>query len=219
LVRDPRDLAALAHVLFGVAFAEIPRTPRVGFVGAEFLGDCEADVLVGFAAWRERIVRGSGREAEFDAGSWADAVGAFAGIQAHEAAGVHRGHFDEADAGIADRLRWGASLTAGEVEEMERELTRLRTEMAGVFERFDFLMLPCAPVSRLRAEENHSAVRSRILRYTAPFSMAGLPVVALPGEMIGAGLGTGVQIAAAPGRDAELLAYVGALAQRIVEEG
>jgi aspartyl-tRNA(Asn)/glutamyl-tRNA(Gln) amidotransferase subunit A len=218
LVRDPRDLAALGHVLFGVAFAEIPRTPRVGFVGAEFVGDCEADVLAGFAAWRERIVGRSGAAGEFDAASWADAVGAFAGIQAHEAAEVHRGHFDEVGPAIAERLRWGAGLSAGELEEMERELVRLRAQMAGLFERFDFVMLPCAPVSRLCAGEDHGAVRSRILRYTAPFSMAGLPVVALPGEMIGAGLGTGVQIAAAPGKDAELLAHVGAVAQRIVDE-
>jgi len=218
LMRDPRDLAALAHVLFGVAFAEIPRAPRAGFVGAEFLDDCEVDVLAGFAGWREKIASGSGGEAEFDAASWADAVGAFAGIQAHEAAEVHRGHFDEADEGIGERLRWGASLTAGDLEGMERELVRLRAEVAGLFARFDFVMLPCAPVSRLRAGEDHGAVRPRILRYTAPFSMAGLPVVALPGEMIGAGLGTGVQIAAAPGRDAELLAYVGAVAQRIVDE-
>jgi Asp-tRNA(Asn)/Glu-tRNA(Gln) amidotransferase A subunit family amidase len=94
----------------------------------------------------------------------------------------------------------------------------VQSEIGALFERFDFVMLPCAPVSRLRAGDDHGAVRPRILRYTAPFSMAGLPVVALPGEMIGAGLGTGMLIAAAPGRDAELLAYAGTLAQRIVDE-
>jgi aspartyl-tRNA(Asn)/glutamyl-tRNA(Gln) amidotransferase subunit A len=75
--------------------------------------------------------------------------------------------------------------------------------------------MPCAPVSRLAAGADHSQVRQRILRYTCPFSLAGLPAVSLPGELIGAPLGTGVQLAAAPGADAALLAYAEALGSRI----
>jgi Asp-tRNA(Asn)/Glu-tRNA(Gln) amidotransferase A subunit family amidase len=224
LVRDARDLAALAHVLFGVPFADIPRTARVGRVSEEFLEDCDADALAAFDGWRAKIASGSGSVgkldagSEFDAASWEGTVQAFAGIQAREAAGLHRGHYDDVEPAIAERLRWGASLSAGDLEGMERELVRTRSEIGAMFERFEFLMLPCAPVSQLRAGDDQSAVRLRILRYTAPFSVAGLPVVALPGEMIGAPLGTGVQIAAAPGEDAALLAYAGALAQRIVDE-
>jgi Asp-tRNA(Asn)/Glu-tRNA(Gln) amidotransferase A subunit family amidase len=43
--------------------------------------------------------------------------------------------------------------------------------------------------------------------------LAGVPVIALPGEMFGAGFGTGVQIAAAPGQDAALLAFAAAFAE------
>jgi Asp-tRNA(Asn)/Glu-tRNA(Gln) amidotransferase A subunit family amidase len=83
--------------------------------------------------------------------------------------------------------------------------------MAELLARFDGLMLPCAPVSRLVAGADQSAARGRILRYTTPFSLAGLPVVALPGERIGAGLGTGVQLAAAQGEDGTLLAFAAGL--------
>jgi aspartyl-tRNA(Asn)/glutamyl-tRNA(Gln) amidotransferase subunit A len=218
LARDPRDLGALVHVLFGVPFAEIPRAPRVGFVGQEFLADCEADAVSGFDAWRRQISSGAGAVREFDATSWAGAAETFSGIQAHEAAELHRGHFDQVGPAIAQRLRWGATLTAVDLQSLEVRRAELRARIASLFAEFDFLALPCAPVSRLRAGEDQSAARPKILRYTAPFSLASLPVVALPGEAIGGPLGTGVQLAAAEGKDATLLAYAGALAQRVVDE-
>ena len=78
--------------------------------------------------------------------------------------------------------------------------------------RFDLLVLPAAPVSRLVASEDQATARARILRYTTPFSLAGLPAVTLPGESIGAPFGTGIQIAAAQGEDAALLAFAASLA-------
>jgi Asp-tRNA(Asn)/Glu-tRNA(Gln) amidotransferase A subunit family amidase len=84
--------------------------------------------------------------------------------------------------------------------------------MAALFERFDFLLLPCAPVSRLPAHQDQSGARARILRYTSPISMAGLPTVTLPGELLGGHFGTGMQLAAPRLHDARLLAYAAALA-------
>ncbi len=84
-----------------------------------------------------------------------------------------------------------------------------------LFDRFDLLMLPVAPVSRLRAGADHRSVRPAILRYTTPFSLAGLPVVALPGERLNAPLGTGIQLAAASGRDALLLAFCNVLSRTL----
>jgi Asp-tRNA(Asn)/Glu-tRNA(Gln) amidotransferase A subunit family amidase len=89
--------------------------------------------------------------------------------------------------------------------------------MASLFEEFDLLMLPCSPISRLVANEDQSAARKIILRYTTPFSLTGLPVVTLPAEIIGAPFGTGIQLAAAPGNDSALLAYAAALAQALVD--
>jgi Asp-tRNA(Asn)/Glu-tRNA(Gln) amidotransferase A subunit family amidase len=68
---------------------------------------------------------------------------------------------------------------------------------------FDLLMLPAAPIGGLRADADLSGARSRILRYTTPFSLAGLPAVTLPGRRPG----TGVQIAAAASADPMLLAF------------
>jgi Asp-tRNA(Asn)/Glu-tRNA(Gln) amidotransferase A subunit family amidase len=217
LLRDPRDLAPIAHVLFGVPFGAIPKAPRIGYVGPLFLVDCDPEVQAAFVEWRKKMAAAGGSLAEIETGGWSGLPEAYSGIVAHEAAALHRGEYEEFDSTIAQRLHWGASLTEVDLAAFERGRADLHLEIAALFERFDFLMLPCAPVSRLVAGQDHSSVRLRILRYTTPFSLAGLPAVAMPGEVVGAALGTGVQIAAAPGNDAVLLAYAGMLARTIVD--
>ena len=77
--------------------------------------------------------------------------------------------------------------------------------MDRLLEQHDFLMLPCAPVSSLAPGVDHSAARMKILRYTTPGSLAGAPVVALPAPV------GGVQLMAARGSDARLLAFAAGL--------
>ena len=77
--------------------------------------------------------------------------------------------------------------------------------MDRLLEQYDFLMLPCAPMSALAAGADHSATRQKILRYTTPGSLAGMPAVALPAA------GGGVQLIAARGADARLLAFAASL--------
>ena len=101
----------------------------------------------------------------------------------------------------------GDSLTNEVVDGLSLRLRNFRASMDALFSHFDLLMLPAAPVSRLPADADLSNARQIILRYTTPFSLAGLPGLSLPGEIIGAPFGTGVQIAAAPGADSMLLAF------------
>jgi aspartyl-tRNA(Asn)/glutamyl-tRNA(Gln) amidotransferase subunit A len=55
-------------------------------------------------------------------------------------------------------------------------------------------------VARLAAGADHSQTRSRLLRYTSPFSLAGVPAVTIPCAH------GGMQLAAARGCDEPLLA-------------
>jgi Asp-tRNA(Asn)/Glu-tRNA(Gln) amidotransferase A subunit family amidase len=217
VLRDPRDVRPIAEALFGVARTELVRQPRIGLVARGFLDDCEADVLVGFDAWLRQLGRAAQLE-EFEPEDWGDAREIFAPIQACEAAELHRGHFDEFEAPIAERLKWGASLGADEVASLRARHTEFRDGIASLFARLDLLVMPSAPITRLLASDDHSATRARLLRYTAPFSLAGSPVLGLPGELIGAPFGTGVQVAAAPGKDAALLAFATALGGALVDD-
>jgi Asp-tRNA(Asn)/Glu-tRNA(Gln) amidotransferase A subunit family amidase len=207
LLRDPRDAAPVAQALFDIPAGGASSSLRVGVVGESFLGDCEPDVRTCFHAWKQVLTREDARIEEFDATWWQDSMEIFAGIQAHEAARIHDGNFEQFEPAIRERLRWGASLGKDVVDGLRRRLDAFRTQMRELFSRFDLLMLPAAPVSRLHAGADQSDARRIILRYTTPFSLAGLPALSLPGEMLGAPFGTGVQIAAAPGADPVLLAF------------
>jgi Asp-tRNA(Asn)/Glu-tRNA(Gln) amidotransferase A subunit family amidase len=211
LFRDLRDGPALANAIFDVDIAAAPSHPRVGFVDDSFLYDCEPDVVTDYAAWKQRLmVKGASCVAvttEF----WSESLDIFAPIQASEAAAIHKGHYQHFEAAIAERLAWGASITNEELGVYREQLVGFRSRMAGLFEVVEFLIVPCAPVSRLRAGEDQAAARKTILRYTTPASLAGVPVVTLPGEHIGAPFGTGVQLVGAAMQDASLLALAAAL--------
>ena len=218
LLRDPRDAQPVAHALFDVPFVEAPKDLRIGFVPDAFLVDCEPDVMQAYAEWKTFLTTMGARVEEFSTETWMDTLEIFAGIQAHEAAGIHRGHYDEFEPAIRDRLRWGASLTSNVLDGLRERLLMFREGLRAVLTRFDLLMLPCAPVSRLRVGDDLSNARQVILRYTTPFSLGGLPALSLPGEMIGAPFGTGVQMAATPDADAMLLAFARAVGDRVAEE-
>jgi Asp-tRNA(Asn)/Glu-tRNA(Gln) amidotransferase A subunit family amidase len=217
LLRDLRDLEPLARAIFGLPKAAASGYPSIGCVPQSFLHDANPDVLQGYESWKQSLAAAGARLSEFDATPWSDSVEIFAGIQAHEASAIHRGNFehDQAnfEASITQRLRWGASLSLEEVAALSHRHDAFRDQLARLLDQFDFLIMPCAPVNRLLAADDHSTTRARIIRYTTPFSLGGLPVVALPGEMLGAPFGTGVQLAAAPRADAALIAFAASLAR------
>ena len=202
LYRDVTDGPVLARVLFALPEVSTPSLAglRVGVPDAKFLRDCEADVLETLRLRGEEFEAGGTSVEEFDAGWWERAVGIFAPIQASEAAVLHRGHFAEFEPAIAERLAGGEAIDEETLADLHFELAAFRAWMSSLLQRFDYLLLPCAPMSALAAGADHSTTRPRILRYTAPMSLAGLPVVALPGA---AG---GLQLVGRLGADAELLA-------------
>ena len=215
LLRDARDAGELVGGLLGVTAATVRGACRIGCVAESFLGDCEADVMVAYRAWKAHLERAGAVLTEFGAEWWEGAMEIFAGIQAHEAAELHQGHFGEFEAGIGQRLRWGASLTKVDLAELRGRREEFCARMTAAMAGLDLVMLPCAPVSRLEAGVDAGAVRQRILRYTVPVSLAGMPAMALPGEMLGAGVGTGVQLAGRVGADAEVLGWMGWIAESL----
>jgi aspartyl-tRNA(Asn)/glutamyl-tRNA(Gln) amidotransferase subunit A len=215
LFRDLRDAPLLGEAVFGIAPVSAQKAPRIGIPNPEFLYDCDADVLAAFTAWQQHLTEHGAILGTFDTTSWADCKEIFTTIQASEAAAIHRGHFSEFEPSIAERLAWGESITPNQLIALRARLEAFRATIAQLFTRFDFLLLPCAPVSRLVAGEDQSGARARILRYTCPVSMAGLPTVTLPGELLAANpgehFGTGMQLCAPRLHDAQLLAFAASL--------
>ena len=74
----------------------------------------------------------------------------------------------------------------------------------------ELLLLPAAPVTRLEAGADHSHTRARLLRYTTPVSLSGMPAVTIPFLNAGRPAG-GAQLVAAHEDDARLLAIAAAI--------
>lgn len=218
IFRDLRDGPRLASALWGAErFPEggvQARAARVGCPPAGMMEDCEPSVLASYEAWRMRLERAGAVEVELDVRYWEQAYSIFAPVQAHEASRVHAGLYRHFEPGIAARLEWGASLSAVEVQAWRLRCVEFARQTEALFGRCDFILMPATPIARLAAGEDHGAARQTILRYTAPASVAGLPVALLPG-----GRGGGMQLMAAHGEDRALVAYAAHLGRLLAEEG
>ena len=206
LYRDLRDGPLLAQALFDLIPAPPPAfaTIRIGVPQNSFFHDCDPDVLATLALWLARLQQEQATVVRFDASFWDEAFKIFAPIQAAEAAMIHRGNFAHFEPAIAERLAWGASLSTGELAGLRLQLDTFRRETARRFGDFDFLLMPCTPVSALVAGADQSQARARILRYTSPVSLAGMPAITLPPLLPGQTVG--VQLCGPVGSDAALLA-------------
>ncbi|HWE86541.1 MAG TPA: amidase [Terracidiphilus sp.] len=198
--------------LLGAFFADEERDPalvraftRFAVVPDGFLEDCEPEIV---GAYRQTIAEFQAlglRPATIDVDWWTGARDIFAPIQAWEAAGLHQGHFEQFEPLIRDRLKWGASITPNEIGVLRQRHEEFRARMDELFDKHELILLPAAPVAVLNAGSDHSQTRPRLLRYTAPFSLAGVPAVTIPCRS------GGMQLAAARERDEDLLQFAALL--------
>jgi aspartyl-tRNA(Asn)/glutamyl-tRNA(Gln) amidotransferase subunit A len=145
------------------------------------------------------------RAVKIDARWWDETFEIYAPIQAWEAACIHAGHFERYEPGLRERLEWGARITSAEISALRKRHAEFTARMDSLFAVHGLLLMPAIPVARLAAGADHSKTRVRLLRYTTPFSMAGVPVVTLP---CAAG---GMQLAAARGCDESLVEFAARL--------
>jgi aspartyl-tRNA(Asn)/glutamyl-tRNA(Gln) amidotransferase subunit A len=210
LYRDLRDGPRLASALFNLPPAETVvamETLRIGIPERSFFYDAEPAVLATLERWRSIFAAQDATVSAFDATLWQDATDILTPIQAREASVLNLSLLEHLEPVIGQRLVWGNSITPAELSVHHQRLTDFRQQTLALFQAFDYLLLPCAPIAALFAGEDQSTARMRILRYTAPISLCGLPTVALPG-----GDGTGLQLVGRLSRDAELLALSAQLA-------
>jgi Asp-tRNA(Asn)/Glu-tRNA(Gln) amidotransferase A subunit family amidase len=208
LFRDLRDAPLLAFP-FAPSNAPKPKTStRFAFIADSFLTDCEPEVIASFrGAIREFESLGlQGRVIEPD--WWRESMEIYAPIQAYEAARLHAGHFEHIQPGIRERLEWGASIGPEEIAALRKRRAEFCARMDGLFATHEVIMMPCSPVAQLTAGADHSQTRLRLLRYTTPFSLCGVPAVTIPCAH------SGVQLAVSLGADESLLALAAQLGEQ-----
>jgi len=203
------DLAS-APLMAGLFAPEDGARPRkftrFAVVRADHLDDCEPEIN----AAMERAIHGLESlglaSTKINCDWWVDSFEIFAAIQAWEAARIHAGHFEQFDAGIRERLEWGARIGEEEIAALRLRHGAFRGRLDELLSEHEILLMPASPVAKLPVGADHSQTRARLLRYTTPFSLGGVPVVTVP---CSAG---GVQLAAARGEDKALLEFVAQLA-------
>jgi len=203
-----RDLAD-ASLLAGL-FASPPVAQPVGFTrfavpDDSFFHDCKPEILSSLHSTVRALEAIGLRLSRIDATWWAESFEIFAPIQAWEAARIHAGHFDRFEASIRERLEWGAGIGTAEIAALRKRHESFRGRMDSLFATHELLLLPAAPVARLAAGADHGKTRARLLRYTTPFSLSGVPAVTIPCAV------GGMQLAAARGHDEPLLQLISRL--------
>jgi len=206
LFRDLADAPLLAS-LFAPESATPPRNfTSFAVVEDSFFHDCEPEILSSLHATVRALEALGLRGAQIDSGWWADSFEIFAPIQASEAARIHAGHFDHFEPTIRERLEWGASIGSAEIGALRQRHEAFRNRVDELLAAHELILLPASPVARLAVGADHSKTRARLLRYTTPFSLAGVPVVTLPCAV------GGMQLAAGRGSDESLLQLLSQLA-------
>jgi aspartyl-tRNA(Asn)/glutamyl-tRNA(Gln) amidotransferase subunit A len=208
LFRDLADAPLVAWLFAPEKNVRAMEFTRFASVDDGFLHDCEPEIIDGLHATALGLEALGLRSARIDATWWADSFEIFAPIQAWEAARIHAGYFDRFEPSIRERLEWGARIGADELAALRQRHEVFRERIDELLATHELLLLPAAPVARLAAGANHSKTRARLLRYTTPFSLAGVPVLTIP---CAAG---GMQLAAARGADEALLQLASQLANQ-----
>ena len=214
LFRDLEDAPLLASVFDVKIYGNMGLPTGFAVVDEAFLDDCEPEVLDSYYRSIEELEVLGLTATTIDVSWWHDSREIFAPIQASEAACIHEGNFAHFEDSIRERLEWGASLSDSEITALRARYTAFKDHMDLLLTEHQLLLMPCAPVVRLEAGADHSQTRIRLLRYTTPVSLAGMPAVTIP-FLVDEKPAGGMQLAAARDDDARLLALAAKLgAQR-----
>jgi len=208
LFRDLEDATLLASLFTAAKPAQPAPFTRFAFVDDAFLADCDPKIAACLRATVRELESLGLRASRIDTTWWTDSYDIFAPIQAFEAARIHAENFDHIEPSIRQRLEWGASIGAAEIATLRQRHQAFRARMDALLAEHELLLLPAAPIARLDAGADHTYARPRILRYTTPLSLSGMPVVTIPCD---AG---GMQLAAARDSDEALLQLAAQLGER-----
>jgi aspartyl-tRNA(Asn)/glutamyl-tRNA(Gln) amidotransferase subunit A len=208
LFRDLEDAPLLAAIFTPPEARPVPSFTRVAVIDDSFLHDCDPKIVSSLHATIREFEALGLRASAVNVDWWADSFDIFAPIQAWEAARIHAGHFDHFEFSIRERLAWGARIAPNEIAALRQRHATFRARIDELLATHELLLLPAVPIARLDAGADHSKTRGRLLRYTTPFSLAGVPVVTIPCAS------GGMQLAAARGCDESLLQLAAKLGAR-----
>ena len=213
---DPVCQDRVAEPVFSV-LAEGANGLRIAILGGHFQRGATPAALAALQACAAAL--GVTREIEFPEAARARAAAYV--ITASEGAALHLGRLatraGEFDPAVRDRLLAGALIPAAIVVQAQKFRRWYREQVLHLFATVDLVLAPATPCAApLIGQQSfvldsvELPVRPNLGIYTQPISFIGLPVVAVPVPQTG-GLPIGVQVIAAPWREAACLRVAAAL--------
>jgi len=210
LFRELEDGPLLGSI-FGPTEPSSAQTPKTfAVISNDFLHDCEPAIIERLRQCQHELEALGLTATTVPVKWWSDSRDIFAPIQASEAARIHAGHYAHFEPSIRERLEWGANLSDDTIAYLRLRHTAFRDRMDAMLSQHQLLLMPASPVVQLTAGADHSQTRARLLRYTTPVSLAGMPAVTIPFLADGKPSG-GMQLIAAREDDARLLAIAAQL--------
>ena len=216
-VRSPEDLA-VAHQVMGGVLSPVAGPLRVAALGGWFAGLADPVVLAGIARIAEHL------EAAPPVELPSAAAARSAGFVLTGAEGGHR-HLAALrrdamafDPATRDRLIAGALQPVAAVREAEAVAERFTAELMGALAEHDLLLAPATPMPAPRIDATTIMIEGQTLSaradlglHTQPLSLAGVPILSVPLCPPEGAMPIGVQLIAAPGREALLFRTASAL--------
>ncbi|MEK9211046.1 AtzE family amidohydrolase [Sphingomonas sp. 2378] len=215
--RSPEDLA-VAHQVMGGVLSPVAGPLRVAALGGWFAGLADPVVLAGIARIAEHL------EAAPPVVLPSAAAARSAGFVLTGAEGGHR-HLAALrrdamafDPATRDRLIAGALQPVAAVREAEAVAERFTAELNAALATHDLLLAPATPMSAPRIDATTIVIEGQTLSaradlglHTQPLSLAGVPILSVPLCQPEGAMPIGVQLIAAPGREALLFRTASAL--------
>ena len=202
LFRDLEDAPLLADIFVPGTSAPTREFKKFAVVHDAFLHDCEPAIARNLRAFVDELHAFGFESTTVDVSWWSDSFEIYAPIQAWESARIHAGHYEKTPPAIRERLEWGARISDADLATFRARHAEFRSRIDAVLHEHELLLLPASPVSRLNIGADNKQARVRILRYTTPFSLGGVPTVTIPCAV------GGMQLAAARENDESLLQLV-----------
>ncbi|WP_342630125.1 AtzE family amidohydrolase [Nguyenibacter vanlangensis] len=217
------DLRVVYDIMRGAPMAELPRLSdlRVARLGGWFAQNVTAPLAGAIDAVAAHFAAHAGDCPTVELPEVARARAASFVITAAEGGTLHlprlRRHAMQYDPATRDRLMAGALLPASTVLQAHRFRTWFRERVHALFRSADVLIAPAtvgeAPLidqPTILVDGQPVSARANLGLYTQPLSLAGVPILSAPLAASG-GLPLGIQLIAAPGREAALFAVAAAL--------
>ena len=220
LQRHLGDVAWVAKHLFpGKSIAPLDGPPRVTILTGDWCQGVEPEILGAQSQLVHQLEQAGAHVTTKEAFGFERAVELFVPIQARDAFNAHQPYWSEFspeyDPAVHARIAFGERVDSKTYQDLQAQRTEWVSQVfSSLWSSADFLLAPACPVTRLRVGVDHSATRPRLLRLTAPASLAGLPVLTTPLSFPGNGIG--FQWMARHGDDSRLWALADWLADRKV---